>query len=79
MGQYSPQGSLFYLTYADRRLALAESMVKCEGNLSHVAHDLGYSRSHMYRMIYKHKLWQVMKKIRIKRKLMEVRERSERN
>lgn len=46
---------------------VATSIVDCEGNLSHMAYDLGYHRSHIYRLIYRHKLWAVVNRLRKER------------
>ncbi len=41
----------------DRRMQVARAIQRCEGNLYHVAHDLGFARWHVYRLIRKHNLW----------------------
>ena len=58
-----------------RRLALATAIAEHNGNLRHVAHALGYHRSHIYRLIYQHKLWAVVNSLRKKRIERNARER----
>lgn len=60
----------------DRRLAsfnfhgddsvktIVRAIVECNGNLLQSAHHLGIHRSHLYRLIYKLKLWPVVNKVR---------------
>ena len=64
MGQWSNEGSLCAYPPGERRLALATSIEEHEGNLLELAHALGYHRSHIYRLIYKYRLWNVTNKYR---------------
>ncbi len=75
MGQWSNVGSLCAYPPGERKLALATSIEECEGNLLNVAHDLGYHRSHIYRLIYKYRLWEVTKHFRVIRLERKARER----
>lgn len=68
-------GSLCAYLPEHRRLVLADSIVDCEGNLSHMAYDLGYHRSHIYRLIYQYKLWAVVNRLRKRRLDRNARER----
>lgn len=54
---------------------LAHAVVEAEGKLLVVAHDLGYHRSHIYRLIDKYRLWPVVNKVRKRRLLKEAKER----
>lgn len=75
MGQWSNMGSLCAYPKNERRPILAEAVLECEGNLTHVAHDLGYHRSHIYRLIDEYRLWPVVNKLRRRRLEREARER----
>lgn len=75
MGQWSNEGSLCAYPPGDRRLALASSIEEWEGNILHVAHALGYHRSHIYRLIYKYRLWAVTNRFRRQRLERKARER----
>ncbi len=75
MGQWSNEGSLGAYYPKDRRLVLANSIVEHEGNLRHLAHDLGYHRSHIYRLIYHHRLWHLVNRVRRTRLERAARER----
>lgn len=75
MGQWSNEGSLCVYSRRQRRVILADSVLHCEGKLIHVAHDLGYHRSHIYRLIDAYRLWPVVNKIRKRRLEREARER----
>lgn len=48
----------------ERRQALADSVVECEGNISKVAFELGYARWSITRMIGKLRLWPVVNNVR---------------
>lgn len=78
MGQWSNMGSLCAYPKSQRRAKLAESVVECEGKLLHVAHELGYHRSHIYRLIDEFRLWPIVNKIRKQRLEREARERRRR-
>lgn len=75
MGQWSNAGSLGGVPPNKRRPMLAQSVVDHEGNLRCVAHDLGYHRSHIYRLIYQHRLWHIVNTCRRKRLERVARER----
>ena len=76
MGQWSNEGSLCAHPKSERRVILARTVLECEGKLMHVAHELGYHRSHIYRLIDKHRLWPVVNRVRVERLEREARERS---
>lgn len=75
MGQWSNMGSLCAHPKQLRRAKLAEAVVSCEGKLLHVAFELGYHRSHIYRLIDEYRLWPVVNRIRRQRLEREARER----
>ena len=75
MGQWSSEGALCAYPPGERRAVLAASLVENEGVLRHVAWDLGYHRSHIYRLIYQYRLWAVTNRLRIKRLERQARER----
>ncbi len=67
MGQWSHAGSLCAYPSDQRRLVLATVIEEYEGNICHVAHALGYNRSHIYRLIYQYRLWVVTNRMRKRR------------
>lgn len=75
MGQLGNRGSLCEYPYAERRAILARCVLDCDGVLMHVAHDLGYCRSHLYRLIDEHRVWPVVNRARLRRIERERRER----
>lgn len=75
MGQNGP-GCLAWETRASARAMIVEYVIECEGKLVHVAHQLGYSRAHLYRLIKQHRLWPAVNKVRENRIRRERRERS---
>lgn len=75
MGQWSNEGSLCAYPPKERRLVLAEALRECEGNVLQVAHELGYHRSHIYRLIYQYRLWAVTNRLRKQRLERQARER----
>lgn len=60
-------GSLNGLTRKEKRLMLARTVIECDGVLSHVAHQLGYHLSHIYRLMHSLKVWPVVNQIRKER------------
>lgn len=74
MGQNGP-GCLAWETPECAREMLVEYVIQCQGKLVHVAHQLGYSRAHLYRLIKQHRLWPAVNKVREKRIRQERRER----
>lgn len=66
MGQFGP-GFLMQHTRSERRVILADAVLQCDGKLVHTAHELGYSRSHLYRLIDEHRLWPLINKVRAER------------
>lgn len=75
MGQWSNEGSLGGVPPNERRPMLAQSVLDHEGNLSLVAYDLGYHRSHIYRLIYQYRLWYIVNTARRTRLERVARER----
>lgn len=59
-----------------RREVLARALVEGEGKLVYVAHDLGYHRRYLYRLIYQYELWPVANKVRLDRIKRERLQRS---
>ena len=78
MGQWSLSGSICAYPPEQRRLVIATVIEEQEGNMRHIAHALGYHRSHMYRLIYKYRLWPVMNKMRKRRIERKQRDRKRR-
>ena len=72
-------GSLCAHPRAIRRAKLAEVVVDCEGKLLLVAYELGYHRSHIYRLIDQHRLWPLVNRTRRQRLEREARERRRRH
>jgi hypothetical protein len=44
----------------ERREYVAQAIVRCEGNLQKTAFQLGIHRSHIYRLVWKHRLWPIV-------------------
>lgn len=74
MGQNSA-GCLAFETPEKARAMLVEHVLEYEGKLVLVAHMLGYSRSHLYRLIKRHKLWPAVNEVRKQRIQRERRQR----
>jgi hypothetical protein len=51
----------------ERRRYIAGVIARCEGSLLKTAFELGIHRSHLYRLIWKHKLWPVVNAVRRKK------------
>ncbi len=49
------------------RLALVAAIQQTDGNLVRVAHLLDVTRWHVYRLVYKHRLWEVVNRARVTR------------
>lgn len=58
-----------------RRTMLAQSIVECQGVVMHAAHHLGYSRSHMYRLLDQYRVWGVVNVCRIEAETERRKER----
>lgn len=63
MGQNGP-GYLSGMTEEEAQLEIARKVIEHQGNVLHMAHDMGYSREQLYRRLYRHELWGLVNKIR---------------
>ncbi len=77
MGQYG-RGFLTQHTPRECRAILAQAVLECDGKLVHVAHQLGYSRRHLYRLVDTHRMWPLINKVRIEREQRVYDERKKR-
>jgi len=66
MGQGS-NGCLSGMSEEQARQFVAEYLVDFDGKLVHAAHHIGYSRSHIYRLIRRHRLWPLVNQLRLSR------------
>jgi hypothetical protein len=69
-------GCLSFEPKEKRREMLASAVMEHDGKLVIVAHELGYARSHLYRLVYEHHLWPVVNKVRLERIKRERLQRS---
>lgn len=76
MGQFGGFGSLCEMSYKQKRLMMAQTVVECEGNLRLVAFHLGYHRSHVYRLVEELRMWPVINRVRRERLKKKVRKRA---
>ena len=70
MVQRNSEWKAAYNFAPDKRKAIALAIVKCNGNLLRSAFYLGIHRSHLYRLVYKYRLWPLINTIR-KRYVLE--------
>lgn len=53
-------GAMFRRDRAEGRAELEEVIRRCRGNIVRTAHELGLGRRHVYRLIYREALWDVV-------------------
>lgn len=65
MGRPGVGGSLAWVPSEQARAVILEAVIESEGRLVLAAHQLGYARSHLYRLIKQHTLWPAVNKVRL--------------
>lgn len=66
MGQ-GGDGCLAGMDDEEAKRVVVEYLVDCDGKLVHAAHHIGYSRSHIYRLVRRYKLWPLVNRLRLER------------
>jgi len=60
-------GCLEGMSTEQARQVVVEYLVDCDGKLVHAAHHIGYSRSHLYRLVRRYRLWPLVNQLRVER------------
>ena len=60
-------GSAFRSSEREGLRVLSDAIRLADGNLVRTAHLLGLARSHVYRLVYRHRMWPLVNQLRRRR------------